>query len=245
MARRRRRSRPRSRLRLILIAMLLAALGFGIHLWARSHPEDVPWTSLDLADPIGLFTGRKLAALTRDAPRCRALLGRAGVGFTAMPPFGKDQCRYSDGLRLDGGARDIGFRPAGPILSCPVAAGLALWEWHVVQPAARRRLAARVVAYDQLGTYNCRRIGGHRSWSEHATADAIDIAGFRLDDGRRISLVADWKGDPARAAFLREVRDGACQLFSTVLSPDYNAAHRDHLHLDQAERGENSWRSCH
>ena len=101
-----------------------------------------------------------------------------------------------------------------------------------------------MTAYDQLGTYNCRRIAGHHAWSEHATADAIDIAGFQLDDGRRISVARDWKGDEASAAFLREVRDGACSLFATVLSPDYNAAHRDHLHLDQAERGAAGWRSC-
>jgi hypothetical protein len=39
------------------------------------------------------------------------------------------------------------------------------------------------------------------------------------------------------------VRDGACRLFATVLSPDYNAAHRDHLHLDEAKRGA-MWRAC-
>ena len=43
---------------------------------------------------------------------------------------------------------------------------------------------------------------------------------------------------------LREVRDGACDLFATTLSPDYNAAHRDHLHLDQAARGARGWRAC-
>ena len=52
------------------------------------------------------------------------------------------------------------------------------------------------------------------------------------------------RGDPAERRFLRRVRDGACGLFATVLSPDYNAAHRDHLHLDQADRGMGGWRSC-
>ena len=41
-----------------------------------------------------------------------------------------------------------------------------------------------------------------------------------------------------------DVRDGACRLFSTVLSPGYNAAHADHLHLDQAERGKFGGRLC-
>ncbi|TMJ11586.1 MAG: extensin family protein [Alphaproteobacteria bacterium] len=43
---------------------------------------------------------------------------------------------------------------------------------------------------------------------------------------------------------LRGVRDDACKLFSTTLSPDYNAAHCDHLHLDEAPRGALGWRGC-
>ena len=66
----------------------------------------------------------------------------------------------------------------------------------------------------------------------------------RLADGTRISLLEDWPGSDARSLFLREVRDGACDLFATVLSPDYNEAHRDHLHLDQAQRGSFGWRGC-
>ena len=61
--------------------------------------------------------------------------------------------------------------------------------------------------------------------------------GFRLRDGTRISLVRDWDEAGPRAAFLRDVRDGACRLFATVLSPDYNEAHRDHFHLEATGRG--------
>jgi hypothetical protein len=131
-------------------------------------------------------------------------------------------------------------------LSCPAAAALALWEWHVVQPAAQRHLGQRVVAVEHIGTYRCRRVNGRAEgdWSEHATANAIDVAAFRLADGRRVSVLTGWPGGGAEAAFLREVRDGACRLFATVLSPDYNAAHRDHLHLDQAARGARGWRGC-
>jgi hypothetical protein len=101
------------------------------------------------------------------------------------------------------------------------------------------------VTIDHFGSYSCRRIYGRDAgtWSEHATADAVDVAGFRLADGRRITVVGDWRREGAKAAFLHEVRDGACQLFATTLSPDYNAAHRDHLHLDQADRTA-GWRAC-
>jgi hypothetical protein len=82
------------------------------------------------------------------------------------------------------------------------------------------------------------------AWSEHSTANAVDIAAFRLEDGTRISVLSDWEAQGAKAGFLRDVRTGACDLFATVLSPDYNEAHRDHLHFDQARRGAMGWRGC-
>ena len=231
-----------------LVALVVIAT-VGLMLWAslRGRPQDVPWAPLDLGQPIGLFTGRKLTALTEDFPQCRALLDRAGVRYTVLPPRkGEGQCGYADGVRRTGGARKIAFAPAGLGVACPVAAALAMWEWNIVQPAAERHFGARVATIDHFGSYSCRRIAGSHSsnWSEHSTADAVDIAGFRLTDGTRVTVARDWKGDDPKAAFLREVRDGACQLFATTLSPDYNAAHADHLHLDQANRGSMGWRAC-
>lgn len=239
---------------LVKSVLWLVVLGFaGMLAWgyARQHPEDMPWGALSLGDPPGAFTGRKLAGLTDEGSRCRALLGRAGVRFVAIAPVSvgtsAGRCGYADGVRFaGGGSRTIAFAPAGVGTSCAVAAGLTLWEWHVVQPAAQRHFGSAVARIDHLGSYNCRRIGGGSGgdYSEHSTADAIDVAAFRLADGRRVSVIADWTGSGPEAAFLREVRDGACDLFSTVLSPDYNAAHRDHFHLDQAERGATGWRGC-
>jgi hypothetical protein len=238
-------------LRMVKIFLVLAALAFaGLLVWGygRNHPEDLPWTELDLARPIGTFTGRKLAALGGEGERCRALLSRAGIRFRALPPRGEaGQCGWSDAVRFErGGALGLDYRPAGLGTSCPVAAGLALWEWHVVQPAALAAFGTRVEAVEHFGSYSCRRIYGRSEgqWSEHSRANALDVAGFRLADGRRISVLSDWKDGGAKGRFLREVRDGACGLFATTLSPDYNSAHRDHLHLDQAERGATGWRGC-
>lgn len=216
--------------------------------WIAAHPQDVPWTRLTLDQPIGRFTGPKLAALGDDPRRCRALLADAGVDDRAAPNVtAASPCGFTDGVRLD---RDPPFRPAGIVTACPVAAALVLWERDVVQPAAQRHLGTRVTGFDHAGSYACRRIGGgpEGRFSEHSTADAIDIIGFRLARGPTVRLVRDWSGDApggtGRAAFLREVRDGACRLFSTTLSPDYNAAHRDHFHLDQASRGAVGGRLC-
>lgn len=100
-------------------------------------------------------------------------------------------------------------------------------------------LGSPIARIEHLGAYSCRRIGNGEGgrWSEHAAGNAIDIAAFVTEDGRRISVLGDWQDAAAEGRFLRRVRDDACSAFGTVLSPDYNEAHRDHLHLDQAARG--------
>lgn len=232
-------------LRAMVAVAVVLAIGLTLYSVTTRPPEDLPWTALDLDAPPGRFTGRKLAGLTGDAARCRALLGRAGVRYTALSPLGGNgTCGYADGIRLDADA--VRFAPKGVGMACPVAAAMVVLERFVVQPAAMRRFGLPVATVEHFGSYNCRRIYGRGvgDWSEHATADAIDLSGFVLSNGTRISVVRDWGGAGAKAAFLRDVRKGACRLFSTVLSPEYNAAHRDHFHLDQAERGEFGRRLC-
>ena len=215
----------------------------------RDHPERFPWTELSLADPVGPFTGIKLASLTDETGRCLALLRSAGLSETAFtaPAPAERQCRFNDGVVLrPEDRRSIRYSPASLITSCPVAAALSLWERDVLQAAALRHFGSRVTWIDHAGSFSCRRLYGRSEgrFSEHATADAIDILGFRLENGQRISVLRGWHGEPADRAFLREVRDGACDLFATVLSPDYNRAHADHFHLDQADRGAAGWRLC-
>lgn len=132
----------------IVGAGVAAILAFLLWASARGRPQDLPWTPLDLGQPAGLFTAGRLAALGRDPAACRALLDRAGVRYSPLPARrDSPQCGYADGLRLaTGGARRIAMRPAGVGIACPVAAALAMWEWDVVQPAARRHFGASVVA---------------------------------------------------------------------------------------------------
>jgi hypothetical protein len=42
--------------------------------------------------------------------------------------------------------------------------------------------------------------------------------------------------EQARQQFLRELHVSACRRFGTVLGPEANEAHRNHFHLDMAER---------
>ncbi|MGI8704608.1 MAG: extensin family protein [Sphingomicrobium sp.] len=230
---------------LITLSVVAAALFFTGRDYVRRHPQDVPWTALDLDDPVGRFTASKIAGLDDETARCRDLLSDAPVGDSAVPPRrSPPYCGYENGMRLDG--RSVSYNPDGLVTSCPVAAALFLWENRVVQPAAQRHFGSKVTRIDHGGSYSCRRLYGRETgaFSEHATADAIDVTGFQLDDGELVRVLQDWKGWDARSRFLSEVRDGACEVFSTVLSPDYNEAHRDHLHFDVASRGGGVWTMC-
>lgn len=234
--------RALSLVKTLVVLAAIAAAALLLYAWARDNPEDLPWTELDLGRPVGMFTARKLASLTDEPGRCRALLDRAGIAYRVLPDRDAGpNCGYADGVRFAGGEgpQAIAYRPQEITISCPVAATLAMWEWNAVQPAALELLGSRVARIEHYGGYACRRLYGRAEggWSEHATADAIDVAAFVLEDGRRVAIASAWQGSDAEARFLRRVRDGACDLFATVLSPDYNAAHADHFHLDQAGRG--------
>ena len=195
-----------------------------------------PLAPPDLSAPTDSLTGRRLALLARDPSLCTAVLRASGPAHSQVPSLSNGQCGYSNAVRLK--PKAITLTPSNPPLSCPLAAATHLWLRDVVEPAAQAHFGARLVAVDHLGSYACRNMYGRAEGrlSEHAHANALDVAGFRLSDGRRITLLRHWNGTAAERAFLREVRDGACGLYGTTLSPDYNEAHRDHFHLDMAVR---------
>lgn len=190
----------------------------------------------DLSQPVGRTTAFRLQALREDDALCRAVLDQARLRYTALPPLSQGPCGYTLAVRFQ---PDVTLRPDVPGMSCAMAAGVALWLRDVVAPAAQAHFGSPLAGVDHFGTYSCRRTYGSEAgnWSEHARANAFDVSGFRLRSGRQIRVVRDWNGGEQDRAFLREVRDGACRIFGTTLSPDYNAAHADHFHLDMAARG--------
>jgi hypothetical protein len=213
--------------------LIAAGIGVAAHGWLRAHPEHNPWAPLNLNDPPGWATKRKIAELRGDPAECRAVLDRSGIAYTSLAPAGEGAC-----ARPDRTVTELQLRPVRPTTTCAVAASLSLWVEREIKPAARELFGSDLARIDHLGAYSCRRLYGRGSgpWSEHATGNAIDISGFVLADGTRISVLRDWNSDGKKGQFLRLARDGACAAFGTVLSPDYNAAHRDHLHLDQQAR---------
>jgi hypothetical protein len=113
---------------------------------------------------------------------------------------------------------------------------LEFWAERVVLPEAHRYLRARVVGIGILSSYSCRPMNGVDGalLSEHGHANAVDVSGFVLEDGSVVTVRAGWGGTPPERHFLRAVHRGSCNVFTTVLGPDYDRLHHDHFHLDLA-----------
>lgn len=125
----------------------------------------------------------------------------------------------------------------GPV-ACPLADALAGWARFGVDRAARQILGSPLVRIETMGSFSCRNVAGRDRRSAHATADAIDVSAFILADGRRISVLDQWQGESsAEKRFLTVVHQSACKRFGTVLGPAYNAAHRNHLHVELSGSG--------
>jgi len=134
----------------------------------------------------------------------------------------------------------VQLRPMA-LLRCPMVPAVDRWVERVVIPAARYYLGSSVVELKVAASYSCRamnHVDGARL-SEHGHANAIDIAAFVLADGRVVAVKSGWWGALAERTFLRAVHRDACDIFTTVLGPGYDANHRDHFHLDLARHGRN------
>ncbi|WP_159918238.1 extensin family protein [Pantoea sp. 18069] len=217
-----------------LVALLLG-LGFG--LWSHGRfwtiADDLnPWAPLTYEARPDWLTRFKVQRFKSDPAACQAFMSETPWRFQAVADRDTGPgCGLRNAIHVQQTSVAVG--PAFT-LSCPAAASLALWERHVLQPAAQATLGANVQRLEHLGSYACRNVYGREAGnrSQHATANALDIAGFVLEDGRRITVVRQWRGDTPASAFLREVHQGACRFFDGVLGPEYNQAHADHFHFD-------------
>lgn len=224
--------------RIVLLLFLAGFAALAYALW-RGHlvvpAEWNPWAPLDVRQAPNWLTGFKLSRLKEDPARCARGLQTSALDYTPMPDSAPGaECPLIDTVRVDAS----GVRLSAPFrASCPLAVAYALFERHGLQPAARAVYGQPVARVDHFGSFACRNIAGSSRRSQHAGANALDLAGFRLADGTRITVARDWDGNDADARFLRAVKGAACEVFNTTLGPEYNAAHQDHFHVDMGGFG--------
>ena len=230
----------RTRIWLVVLATVSLVLLWALQTGALRIPDRWnPWAPLIINDPPNLLTRLKLSRLSSDVALCRSVIDQASFRYQWLPDRATGPgCGHFNSMRIEATSVAVG---TPFILSCRSAVALALWEAHVLQPQALAHFGKPVARLQHYGSYACRNVYGRddSQRSQHATADALDLAAFVLDDGRSVRVLADWAGEGSKAAFLRDIHAGACRFFDVALGPDYNDAHRDHLHLDRG-----SYRAC-
>lgn len=226
----RRRLVAKSLLAATLLASALAAFWFGLVPQRYS-----PLSPLSLSQGGQWFVDFRLAALRDDKALCAATLSGPHVAATPVDdnPL-RNGCGWHNAVRVSAtGGADLSLGT----VTCEMAAALALWVEHDVQRLALEHLGSPVARIEHMGGYACRNIIGSKMWSgfrsQHARANAIDISGFRLKDGRTIRVLRQWAGDTDESRFLRAAHRAACRYFRVALGPDFNEAHRDHFHFDR------------
>ncbi len=205
---------------LLLPVLALAACGGGPSFVAR----DEPWREEEERACLASGLVRETAFVTE-----RASLGGPSV-CGALKPYKV--------AAADGGK--VAFQPPA-LVRCPMVHALDTWTEQVVMPAARRHLRTGVTGVKVAASYSCRPMNNVSGalLSEHGHANAVDVAGFMLDDGRVVTVKSWWSATAPERDFLREVRQGSCTIFTTVLGPGYDRLHADHLHLDLARHHRN------
>jgi hypothetical protein len=223
------------RLRRGLLLTLLAAIVFLVLRQGVLPTWLSPLPALDLNVSNAWFVDWRIAELKRDRALCARVL-RPPV-ISAQPVSAnpiKNGCGWENAVRI---SRAGGASLSVGTVSCEVAAGIAMWLAHEVQPLAAEMFGSRVTSVQHMGTYACRNVLGRKwgfpSLSQHATANALDVSGFTLTNGRQISVARHWSGTGSEARFLREIHARACRYFRVAIGPEFNALHRDHFHYDR------------
>lgn len=225
---------------------------------AADHPQVAP-----PVEAAGVWTD---AEIISGLEECVRLLAPTGAEVELSKPIRNGQCgtpapvllKRIDGVELSPPAL-VNCRIAAKVHTWIKERLQPLALEVLGTPVARLNTASAYMCRQRIGSSSDKL-------SEHSFANALDISAFVMMDGRSIDVLTRWGptardrqaqimanavgggdagplrdvGPPGSTAqeaqFLRKVHEGACGMFGTVLGPEANEAHRNHLHLDLAAR---------
>lgn len=194
---------------------------------AEPKPESAPETKPAVEEPSAPPRLYQTA--------CPAML-MGLVEAEALPPKEEAACGTQSPLSVTGvlaNGRMVPFSGAAT-LDCPMATQLPGWVAQV-DNYLRSRENTGIESVIVGTSYMCRNVNNASSGnlSFHAFADALDVTGFKLEDGRMVTVEEDWSDAlSAEGRLLRFAHGAACTGFTTVLGPEANALHHDHFHID-------------
>jgi hypothetical protein len=215
----------------MVMALLMVVLGALYRNDIHIPPNTLPWRPVELNAAPGWIAHWQLNQLARDGGICRTALAQTALAFTPLADRRVDgDCGFFDVVRAD--RSPVAFAPRA-VATCGLTAAL-FWYQRQLAAAAQMQMHSRLIRIEQLGTFACRNVNSESAGrrSEHATANAIDVAVFHFADGRSARVARDYGKPTAQGRFLDAAHDAGCGLFNTVLGPRYNKLHANHFHLD-------------
>jgi len=235
----------------LLCLVLLAAL---ISETARCEPSLGP--SVPMPRPRPLEANERLSLIERllndpdllripdpDPPGIASdcqirMTGKIIAVFQSIPAITRASrgCGATDVVKLEGiilpDNTRIAMSPPAT-MRCTMAEAISHWVRDEVAPAFAKA-GPPIQALDNYASYDCRgrnNIASART-SEHGFANALDVRGVRLADGKFVQFT----DRTVKRDFREELRKEACAKFTTVLGPGSDGYHEEHIHLDLAER---------
>jgi len=216
----------------------------------KPRPEAAPKAEAERAAAPATDTApqKSAEAPTTPAPpqpsACRLALTDDIAVAPSLPPIkGPGACGGDDIVHLEAvvlpDKTRVALKPAAT-LRCTMATAVADWvRTDLTALAASLNTSLRSI--DNFDSFECRgrnRVAG-AMLSEHGKANALDVRSVTFADGRELKLT-----DRSADRSLREsVLHSVCSRFTTVLGPDSDWYHEDHIHLDLAAR-RNNYRIC-
>jgi hypothetical protein len=163
-------------------------------------PDAEPDTAQAEPPKPDVWSEEEIIAALRE---CLRLLAPIAADVEVAQPLKHEQCGAPAPValkRIGSGAGKVEINPPAT-LNCAMVASLHSWVEKTLQPAAEETLGSRIVRLRNASGYACRgrngSIFGSDKLSEHAKANAIDIAGFVTADGRTVEVARFW-GPTAR-----------------------------------------------
>jgi hypothetical protein len=181
---------------------------------------------------------------------CQRDLVTRGVRFAPAPamdgrPPGRPDitCTVDDPVWIEPLVRGVTFRPAR-IGGRPVPIYAACTLGSSLGKMAEMLAERGVTDVVYLGVYGCRLVAGTSTLSEHGRGRAFDLAAVRTADGTVHTVLDHWeRNQPSPVTrsgqLLRETVEELFEerVFNIILTPDYNADHSNHFHLDLTPDG--------
>lgn len=179
------------------------------------------------------------AALPLPATAGGSVCGVAAIRGTRIADIdGPGACGVTDAVRVS----SVSGIPLSmkPTIDCTTARALNDWVSTGILPAVGHS-GGGLAEITIVAHYACRSRNNQSGakLSEHGKGHAVDVAGIVLRDGTRLSVLEHWRSNRF-GKIIKAMHSSACGPFGTVLGPNADRFHQDHIHVDTARyRGGN------